>query len=210
MKRYFLFSVTSLILLANLVCLLLLCSKNEEKFERETVKKEISFVVYEESSLYAANKEEMTASNGFEYIEEIPLDENLQRYVWDLCTVNEVSPFLVYGVIQQESGFRTNALSSDGKDYGLMQIREINHDWLNKSFGYELDYSDPYDNIMAGIKMIKGHLENRNGDITEALMCYNMGATGASNAWNKGIYSTEYSRNVVEYMNNWESIYKGL
>lgn len=42
------------------------------------------------------------------------------------------------------------------------------------------------------------------GDPHKAAMAYNMGVSGARNAWEAGITSTEYSTAVVEAMERWE------
>src|ERR1700735_1200428 len=40
-------------------------------------------------------------------------------------TTPEISPLTYITIIAHESGFRSNAISQDGMDYGLMQIRAI-------------------------------------------------------------------------------------
>lgn len=140
------------------------------------------------------------------YFEEIPMDKEWQNFAYDMCEENDVEFSLLLALIETESNFKVGALSADGKDYGLMQIREINHGWINEYFGYELDYKDPYDSVRAGLLMLSDLLEKNEGNITNALMAYNMGETGAKRARESGTYSTKYSRTVEERMQKWEEV----
>ena len=139
----------------------------------------------------------------FIYVEEIPLDEEWQRFVWNMCEEANISVSLVYGVIKQESGFIPDAVSYDGHDFGLMQIRDSNHEWLNGLVGEDLNYKDEYDNVKAGVRLLSDLCDTYDGDEVKALMAYNMGPTGASKLWNKGVYSTQYTEKV---MNNQEHV----
>lgn len=142
----------------------------------------------------------------FAYIEEIPLGEEWQRFVWDICYEADVSVSLVYGVIKQESGFIPDAVSYDGHDFGLMQIRDSNHEWLNSLVGEDLDYKDEYENVKAGVRLLSDLCDTYNGDEVKVLMAYNMGPTGASKLWNKGVYSTQYTENVMNNKEYFEEV----
>ena len=88
---------------------------------------------------------------------------------------------------------------SSTSDYGLMQINKCNHDWLLKE-GFDVTTYDG--NIGAGIYMIGGYIETY-GDIGLALMAYNCGPSGAQKLWSQGIYSTDYTRKVMDAYNCW-------
>lgn len=165
--------------------------------------KKISERVKEENE-----KARLEEETGFKFLEEIPLEEELQEFIWNECEEREVPVFLVYALIEQESGFNPDAVGVDGKDIGLMQIREINHESLRDKVGYNLDFSNAFDNAKAGIYMISDLLKDNDGNIVNALMCYNMGPTGAKRAWSKGITETEYTNKITENMIKWESVYE--
>lgn len=148
-------------------------------------------------------------SSDFKYLKEIPLSEHYQKFVWELCKEKNVSPFLIYGIIERESAFDEKAVSKDGQDIGLMQIRKMNHEWLNGVFDYELNYMNAYDNTSAGVYMFTELLKKNNGDIVKSLMCYNMGETGAKEAIENGVNKTNYTDKVLEYAEKWEEIYNG-
>ncbi len=79
-----------------------------------------------------------------------------------------LDPSLIRAVIQAESSFRTNAVSSCGAQ-GLMQLMPATADEM----GVE-DAFDAGDNVMGGAGYLKKML-NRFGDIRLALAAYNTG-----------------------------------
>lgn len=127
-----------------------------------------------------------------------PLDcrmpEEQQEFVFFLCKGYNVDFTLVMALIQQESSFNPNVVSPTN-DYGYMQINAINHEWLTKTIGVT-DYLDPYQNIRAGVFVLRKLIE-RYQDTNMVLMAYNMGETGASRLWEKGIFSTDYTQDIL-------------
>ncbi len=129
---------------------------------------------------------------------DVPLSEDLQDYIRELCKKHDVPMSLIMAMIEVESSFRSDVISGTN-DYGLMQINKINHEWLTEEYGIT-DFLDPYQNVFCGITIIAGHLEKTDGDIALALMRYNCGATGAKRLWDKGIYSTSYTEKILAAM----------
>lgn len=132
---------------------------------------------------------------------DVPLSHSLQRYIYEVCADEDVPVALVMAMIDHESKFDPEAVSSTG-DYGLMQINEINHDTLAEKYRTG-DMLNPYQNVFCGIKMIGSYLETY-GDCGKALMAYNMGNYGAKKAWENGITSTSYSETILELMSEYE------
>lgn len=128
---------------------------------------------------------------------EIPLSSELQQYAYEECGYDDELYMLVMAVIQAESGFKSDSIGIDGRDYGLIQVRDCNLEQLEKQFG-SVDLMNPYDNIKCGVYII-GNLMEKHEYKNLALMAYNCGEAGARRLWKKGIYSTEYSRKVTEY-----------
>ncbi len=119
-----------------------------------------------------------------------------QDYLWELCKKYSCTDYydMFIAMIYHESNFHTDIISKSN-DYGLMQINKINHEWLAESLGLT-DMLDPYQNMEAGIYIISGFL-NKHNDAHYALMCYNMGETGAKRS---GVKSSTYSRGVIDDM----------
>ncbi len=116
----------------------------------------------------------------------------INRYVEQYSKVHRIDPHLVLAVIEVESGFNNNAVSSKGAQ-GLMQIMPQTQQDLGLRAPFEAQ-----DNIEAGIRYLKMLIE-RFPDLSQALAAYNAGP-GAVERY-KGIppYSEtrEYVRRVM-------------
>ena len=138
----------------------------------------------------------------------IPLSDSLQRYIYEVCADEGVPVTLVLAMIEHESRFNPEVVSSTD-DYGLMQINEVNHEWLEEDFRCA-DMLNPYQNVFCGIKIIAKYIEKYEGDYGKALMAYNMGDYGARKAWQNGVTSTNYSTSILELMQKYEEVSHGV
>lgn len=97
------------------------------------------------------------------YREDVPLDRELQAVLRETCEEHGVPVSLALGLIEIESGFRADAVSSEGA-YGLCQLNP-------RYFPADLT---PAENITAGIAWL-GELLERYDDTAAALRAYNLG-----------------------------------
>lgn len=81
----------------------------------------------------------------------------------------DIPEALIYKVIETESYFNTECISSAGAT-GLMQIMPFNNSYLGIT-----DATDPYQNIMGGVKLLRQYIDMYNGDIKLGLAAYNAG-----------------------------------
>ena len=141
--------------------------------------------------------EELKDEDGFVYYD-IPLELDIQRHIFDECQLYEVPYELAMAVMYVETGgtYKTD-LRSKTNDSGLFQINDVHKKWLKES-GIN-DLYNPYQKSSAGICILKDAL-SKGDNIHTSLMVYNMGHGGARKLWKKGIYSSKYSRKVVETM----------
>lgn len=141
--------------------------------------------------------DELKDEDGFVYYD-IPLELDIQRHIFDECQLHEVPYELAMAVMYVETGgtYKTD-LRSRTNDNGLFQINDVHKQWLKES-GIN-DLYNPYQNSSAGIWILKDAL-SKGDNIHTSLMVYNMGHGGARKLWKKGIYSSKYSRKVVETM----------
>ena len=142
--------------------------------------------------------EEVSLDWGAGDLDFTPLDcrmpEEEQEFVFYLCSAYNIDFTLVMALIEHESRFDPAAISKTN-DYGYMQINIQNHKWLTETLGVT-DYTDPYQNIRAGVFVIRKLFE-RYQDAEMVLMAYNMGENGAGRLWEKGIYETNYTHSVL-------------
>ena len=133
----------------------------------------------------------------------IPLSADMQIQLHDACERHGVPLPLALAMIQKESEFNPKAKYQ--RCYGLFQIHEINYKWLRANGIEPTAYPG---NIDAGVMMIGGLLD-KYGDTHKVLMAYNCGEAGAKKSWKRGTYITKYSREVVEYAQQWEEKLSG-
>lgn len=148
-----------------------------------------------DETTYKPTKSTSVETESVKFYWDVPLSEGVQDYIRTLCEEFSIPEELILAMIEVESSFRPTVISTS-EDYGYMQINKCNHERLTKELGVT-DFLDPYQNILCGVYLISEHLEKTESDAAKALMRYNCGATGAWRLWQKGVYSTEYTRKVM-------------
>lgn len=141
------------------------------------------------------------------FLFDVPLSDSLQRYMYEVCADEEVPVTLILAMIEHESSFNPEAISRT-EDYGLLQINKINHEQMEEQYR-AADMLNPYQNIFCGVKIIGSYLAKYDGDITSALMSYNMGDYGARKARENGVSSTPYTEVILSIMEKYEEIVNG-
>lgn len=125
----------------------------------------------------------------------VPLDEQFQRYVFGVCEERNVSPALIFAIMERESDFRADCVGDSGNSLGIMQIQPKWHQWRADKLGC-LDWMNPYDNATVGIDIIADYFEKYGDDVYFVLMVYNGGLGYANRMTNKGVIS-DYAKSVV-------------
>ena len=126
---------------------------------------------------------------------------DLQELMQDQCEAYGVPYALALAIAEVETHFDPDAVSPT-HDYGLMQINQVNHEWLQ---GLGMDPLTHAGNIEAGVYIIGSYLD-RYGDTEQALMAYNNGPTGARKLWDAGVYQTDYTHKVMAALDHWTSV----
>lgn len=136
----------------------------------------------------------------------IPLSYDLQDVMRTACEEYGCPYSLALAVAETESHFNMEAVGAAG-EVGIMQLNpgpESTY-WAALEADTQQDPTTPAGNIVCGVYLLGTHLAAYE-DAEKALMAYNMGAGGASQAWDAGITSTEYSAKVMEAANRWEAV----
>ena len=120
---------------------------------------------------------------------DVPLEEELQDYIFDICDEYSVDPELIVSMIFHESNFDSAVIGENdsGYSYGLMQIMpRWNYDRMER-LGC-LDLLNPYQNVRVGVDLLAEYIEKGYG-IEWALMAYNGGPSYANRKAAEGVVS---------------------
>ena len=127
----------------------------------------------------------------------VNLDANLQKYIIETCEEYTINPSIIIAMCFYESSFNADAIGDNGAGMGLMGINP-RWCWPEMEKLNCPDMRDPYQNVTVGIDIFAQKLAKYDWNTEMALMAYNAGDAGAHRLWfNKGIYSTTYSSNII-------------
>lgn len=133
--------------------------------------------------------------DGTYVVYDIPLDDEVQHYIFALCEDKGLDSAIVFGMIWRESGFDASTIGDKGKAFGLMQIQPRWHEARIEKLGIT-DLLDPYQNVTIGIDIF-AELMDHGESLEWALTAYNGGYGRADKYENSGEIS-EYARAVIE------------
>lgn len=125
--------------------------------------------------------------------------EVAQVYLWSICREAGVDYYMVLALIERESGYKYDATGDRGNSKGLMQVYESYHLERMEALGVT-DLYNPYSNMTVAVNILK-EIQDKYLDSSGAhcvLMVYNMGEYGASKLWAEGVYSTDYTRQILQ------------
>ena len=154
-----------------------------------------------------AEKIEATLLEQGYFSDAIPLPYDLQDVMRTACEKYGCPYPLALAVAEVESHFNMDAVGAAG-EVGIMQLNPgpdgAYHAELAVATG--LDPTTPSGNIAAGCYLLGKYIADYE-DPQKAAMAYNMGPTGAMQAWGgAGITSTVYTAKVMEAAARWAGI----
>ena len=193
--RYRIFATACLILIVAFI--LIVCTIADAITKNVSVNRD-SMVVYQEEGqpVPADNIVEPEPEPEID-IYPVNLDADLQRYIIETCEEYMINPSIIIAMWFYESSFNTNAIGDNGAGMGLMGINP-RWCWPEMEKLNCPDMRDPYQNVTVGIDIFAQKPAKYDWNTEMALMAYNAGDAGAHRLWfNKGIYSTTYSSNIM-------------
>lgn len=129
--------------------------------------------------------------------------DELKSYTQSVCDEYNVDYSLALGVIYNESRFQsglTHVNSNGTVDYGLMQVNEVNFDYLNKTLGIRSmsELLDDKTGIRCGVQLLAYHKQYTGND-SAALLRYQIGAGKYKQYLRKGRYTNQTHQQVLTY-----------
>ena len=121
------------------------------------------------------------------YNESIPLDLDLQYVIYTECLDYNIDYYLVVGLIQNESNFKSDVVNNKTGCYGLMQL---NPEYFDSGLS-------PEDNIRQGIEYLSYCIDYCDGDIDAGLCMY-------GNGYDTG--DRKHSKRVKDYADYWKNL----
>lgn len=132
---------------------------------------------------------------------DVPLSEDLQDYIFELCEQRDINPAIIIAMIERESNFKASIMGDNGNSYGLMQIQPRWHKKRMNTLGCQ-DLLDPYQNVTVGIDYFADLCSEGKGT-TWALMAYNGGPGYANKKASRGVVS-DYASSILANSKNLE------
>lgn len=129
--------------------------------------------------------------------EKADLTRELQEYIYEECNKRDLDYSKVLALIERESGYYSLCSGDNGNSKGYMQVYEKYHRDIMEAEGVT-DLYEPKGNIRVGLDILQS-LYKRYGNSGDhcVLMVYNMGSGTANKLWKQEIYSTEYTREII-------------
>ena len=141
-------------------------------------------------------------------------NDDLKTYTKTVCEEYNVDQSLVLGVIYNESRFQsgqTHVNSNGTVDYGLMQVNEVNFDYLHKTLGINSmnELLDDRTGIRCGIQLLAYHKEYTDND-SSALLRYQIGAGKYKKYLQNGRYTNQTHQQVLTYQKEFASYLQSI
>lgn len=185
MKLYFKGVSAFLPIVAIIIACLIVIIKIGERPEEQAQEQEET-TIYKEETQSISNVEDYTEEaetettvevtecetqvfSGYDFI---PLDAELQGWIYTLCEEYEIAYGLIISVIKTESEFQW-VIGDNGQAIGYMQIWP--YWWQGTADEHGLDINNPVDNVHLGIIILTDALDDNGGDLSKALKQYNSG-----------------------------------
>lgn len=144
---------------------------------------------------YSAPPEEL--ENEVKYVYNVPLDDDLQLQIFDICNEYEVDKSLVFAMMYVESRYMVDKIGDNGNSYGLLQIQPRWWADTMRAAG-ATDLLNPIDNVKTCCAILT-YLYDMYGDTTAVLQAYNTGKPNSSNGYAQKVYEAREGLEVRAY-----------
>ena len=174
---------------AVMLCALVFCAWADESSLR--VKAEAP--VIPDSQIEFRIEETQESTGVVSCVYPVPLDEEMQISIINVCEVYHIDSAVVMAMIARESSFRADAIGDNGEAFGLLQVQPKWHKERMLKLGCT-DLLEPEQNVKVAVDYLAELIARGNG-LEWALRAYNAGATGATKNGLGFDYATEVLAN---------------
>lgn len=129
-------------------------------------------------------------------IYEVPLEDNFQIWMQELCEKYGVDYSLMLAMAEQESNFEIESVGDAG-ELGMWQIKPSTAAEAEEVLGRRLNLFKAEDNAQAAVILMEKYMR-KYGTAEKALMAYNMGETAARRCWENGVTKSKYAVSVLK------------
>ena len=134
---------------------------------------------------------------------------DLKRYTAEICNEYDVDYNLVVSVIYNESRFQsglTHKNSNGTIDYGLMQVNEVNFDYLHQTLGINSmrELLNDEVGIQCGVALLAYHKQFTEND-SSALLRYQIGAGKYRQYLKSGRTTNDTHQRVLGYLDTYKN-----
>ncbi len=141
-------------------------------------------------------------------------NDDLKFFTQAVCDEYGVDYSLTLGVIYNESRFQsglTHENSNGTIDYGLMQVNEVNFDYLHDTLGINSmrELLDDRTGIRCGVQLLAYHKQYTQND-SAALLRYQIGAGKYKKYISSGRYTNQTHQRVLTYQSEFEKYLSSL
>lgn len=194
--EYIIFTILFMLIMYMLYKIMFYDYTTKQQVEEPVAQQSITIIEEKSESVvvYDSETEEVekivtppTIALGYEYIDNIPLNYELQDTLHIACDDFNVDYRLVLGLIEHESSFNTQAVNKNSGCYGLMQLNP-------KYFPKDLD---AHGNIIYGVEYLSQCINRYDGNISAGLRAYNRGYDDGKRGYSNTVL--KYARDNYGY-----------
>lgn len=114
----------------------------------------------------------------------LPLNDEYQVYMEELCDDMEINFFLAASLMFSESSFNPDAVGDSGRSVGLFQINKC---WWKYFETRGINVHEPLGNIEAGLMILQDLIDKYPDDISAVIQCYKCGESRGQELLEEGI-----------------------
>ena len=152
---------------------------------------------YAAAERFSHSESPVVTENETKYVYNIPIDDELQLQIYEICDEYGVDNSLIFAMMYVESRYIADKIGDNGNSYGLLQIQPR---WWSATMDQvgATDLLNPIENVKTGCAIIQ-YLYSLYGDERSVLQAYNTGKPYTDNGYANKVYAARDRLEVRPY-----------